>query len=51
VGFEVEGFGGKAQTGYTTDASIRFDFVSTGSAQLCGTVDTPPNNPGALVAS
>jgi hypothetical protein len=49
VGFTVLGFSGTAQTGYSTTASIRFDFYQTG--QLCGVKATPPNRPGILVAS
>jgi len=43
------GFTGSAQTGYSSTASIRFDFSVTG--QLCGTKNTPPNSPGVIVAS
>ena len=49
VGFSVLGFSGTAQTGYTTSAEIYFHFGST--SQLCGVNNTPPNNPGVLVAS
>jgi hypothetical protein len=41
-------FTGTAQTGYSRTASIEFEFSRTG--HLCGVKNTPPNNPGALVA-
>lgn len=50
-GFNVPAvnFTGSAHTGYSGTASIEFDFSVSG--QLCGTLNTPPNSPGVLVAS
>jgi hypothetical protein len=44
----VVNFSGTAQTGYSQTASIKFNYSRTG--HLCGTANTPPNNPGVLVA-
>lgn len=50
VGFNVLGFNGQAQTGYSATAEINFKY--TENAQLCGTVNDPgATGPGVLVAS
>lgn len=51
AGFTIPliGFTGTAQTGYSATAAIRFDFYQNG--HLCGKNNTPPNNPGFLVAT
>jgi hypothetical protein len=38
-----------AQTGYSTTAAVGFTFRTAG--RLCGVKNTPPNNPGVIVAA
>jgi hypothetical protein len=38
-----------AQTGYSTTAAVGFAFRTAG--RLCGVKNTPPNNPGVIVAA
>jgi hypothetical protein len=46
------GFSGTAQTGWDTTAEISFAYSRTGQGgQLCGLNNTPPNNPGVIVAA
>jgi len=56
AGFDIGGFSGSVQTGYSQDASIKFHFhlAKHQKAQLCGTVNKPgaiSPGPGVLVAS
>jgi hypothetical protein len=49
AGYNIAGFTGTAQTGYSNTASIKFVFHQRG--HLCGRYGTPPNRPGYLEAT